>query len=385
VFQSDRHPKRKGVYAMSEVSSRTIDALPKGTSFARVCLSLALTGNVQSAAVFAEKRFTYGVARALRAAEIQKAAVAAGTTVDSTWAGALADFGGLVTQFLAALSPMTIVGRLTGMPRVPFARRFMLQTDTASGEWVGEGMPIPLAALSFNYASLAPTKVAIITAISDSIARFEGPAAESFMLNALLRSHARVLDASFIDPTNAGTTEVEPAAVTYGAPGLASTGATVAAVTSDLNSLGHMLADLGSDLLNTVWVMHPRTAVYLSTLAGSGGSPAFSGVGFDGGVLFRRPVLTSTSVPLNGSPATTSIALIDPSRILVADDGEVEVDKSTDAALQMLSNPTNDSATPTATTLVSMYHNNCVGVKSQRTINWQATTGAAALLTAVPY
>lgn len=52
---------------------------------------------------------------------------------------------------------------------------------------------------------------------------------------------------------------------------------------------------------------------------------------------------------------------------------------STEASLQMLDNPTNDSVTPTATSLVSMFQTNSVAFRAERTINWtrRRDTGVA--------
>jgi hypothetical protein len=56
--------------------------------------------------------------------------------------------------------------------------------------------------------------------------------------------------------------------------------------------------------------------------------------------------------------------------VFLADDGAVQVDASREASLQMLDNPTNNSATATATTMVSMWQTNSIALRAERFINW---------------
>ena len=47
------------------------------------------------------------------------------------------------------------------------------------------------------------------------------------------------------------------------------------------------------------------------------------------------------------------------------------VDVSREASLQMLDNPTNDTVTPTATSMVSMWQTNSVAFRAERILNWK--------------
>jgi hypothetical protein len=75
-----------------------------------------------------------------------------------------------------------------------------------------------------------------------------------------------------------------------------------------------------------------------------------------------------------GSPVPgegNMIILANAPEIMLADDGQVAIDASTEASLEMLDNPTNAStATVTATSMVSMYQTNGVALKAVRFINW---------------
>jgi hypothetical protein len=55
--------------------------------------------------------------------------------------------------------------------------------------------------------------------------------------------------------------------------------------------------------------------------------------------------------------------------IFLADDGQVNVDVSTEASLEMADDPTN-SGSPVETTLVSLWQDNLIGLRAERFINW---------------
>jgi len=62
----------------------------------------------------------------------------------------------------------------------------------------------------------------------------------------------------------------------------------------------------------------------------------------------------------------------------------VMVDMSREASLQMLDNPTNNSATGTATSMVSMFQTNSVAFRAERTLNWaKRRASAVAVLSGV--
>jgi hypothetical protein len=57
--------------------------------------------------------------------------------------------------------------------------------------------------------------------------------------------------------------------------------------------------------------------------------------------------------------------------VFLADDGQVAIEVSTEAAIQMLDNPTNASTGGTTeTTMVSMFQTNSMAIKATRFINY---------------
>ena len=94
--------------------------LPPGIPFTRFAMSLMIAkGNLMLAERIASanerwRNETPEVETVLRAA------VSAGTTTDPTWAGPLVVYQNLQSEFIEYLRPLTIIGRIPGLRRVPF-------------------------------------------------------------------------------------------------------------------------------------------------------------------------------------------------------------------------------------------------------------------------
>ena len=76
--------------------------------------------------------------------------------------------------------------------------------------------------------------------------------------------------------------------------------------------------------------------------------------------LMGIPVVVSGNITISGGHS--SIVLIDQAQILLADDGQILIDMSAEASLQM------DTAPPTP--LVSLWQQNMLGIKAERFIYW---------------
>ena len=79
------------------------------------------------------------------------------------------------------------------------------------------------------------------------------------------------------------------------------------------------------------------------------------------------------AAPLTGNGGR--IILAKASEILLADDGEVLLDASREASLQMDSAPTNPPVA--ATVMVSLWQMNLVGIRAERFINWKKRRAGA--------
>lgn len=344
--------------------------LPKGTAFTRYAIALARSkGNIMHAVEIAKqwRDSTPEVEQVL------KAAVDAGTTTDSTWAAPLVSQEQMASEFIELLRPATIIGRIGGFRRVPFNVKMPRQTTGGSASWVGQGKAKPVSELAFDTVTLGFSKVAGIVVLTEELVRFSNPSAEAVVRDDMIATIAQFLDQQFIDPSVAAVSNVSPASVTNGVSAVASTGATLAQVEADVKSLFSNLIAANIDLSTGTWVMHPRTALSLSLLRTTQEIVAYPQITPQGGSWFGLPVVTSANVPVGvttGEP--TTITLVNAGDVLLADDGGVTLDASREASLQMDSAPTS-----AATSMISLWQQNMIGLRAERYINWLKRRSAA--------
>jgi len=190
------------------------------------------------------------------------------------------------------------------------------------------------------------------------------------------------MDSDFIDPAKSASAGVSPASILNGISAIPSTGNTADAIREDVRSVFAAFIAANNAPTSGVWVMSSTTALGLSMLVNALGQPEFPGITMMGGTFAGLPVITSEFMPtVSGG---SYVALVNAQDIYIGDEGGLTVDMSTEASLQMLDNPTNDTVTPTATTMVSMFQTNSVAFRAERTINWaRRRASAVAYLSAV--
>ena len=329
----------------------------KGIGFTRYVMSLIKCKGNQYDVMEDAARWGDG------AAEVQmlaKAAVAAGTTTDATWAAPL-----VVTQpmneFLELLRNRTLLGRIPGLRRVPFNVSMPAQTAGGTYTWVGEGAAKPVTAAAFATVTLRWAKAAGIIVISQELAKHSSPNAQDVVRNEMTEGLARYLDLQFIDPTVAAVPNVSPASITNGVAGVAAGGTTEAFARADLRALITTFATNGFGLDGVVLLMGENVAFTLGTMVNSLGQVAFPGINVEGGNILGVPVVTSNVM-------TNQIVAVHTPSILFADEGGVQIDVSTEASLQMDSVPANP--TIDTTVLVSMFQRNLIALRAEREITW---------------
>jgi HK97 family phage prohead protease len=301
--------------------------------------------------------------------EALKTAVTPATTTDSVWAGPLVNYQILVSAFAEFLRPLTIIGRIPGLTRVPFKVRIPRQTAGATVNWVGEGAPKPLTSLAFDSITLDITKIAGIIPLTEEVVRISDPNAELLVRKDLANSIVQFMDAQFVDPSKA-VTGISPASITNGVTALTPSGTTGAALNSDLGRLIGQFLTNNLSLASAVWIMTQTVAMRISLLQNSFGQMMFPGVTATGGTLLGLPVVVSENIPsTTGSPTEGyPIILAKADDILLADDGQVTIDASREASVQMETAP--DSPATASTTLVSLWQHNMIAIKAERWINW---------------
>jgi HK97 family phage major capsid protein/HK97 family phage prohead protease len=359
--------------------------IPPGITFARYAICLAAAkGNTHQALEIAKTRYPdQGDIHT-----VLKAAVSAGTTTDATWAEPLVNYQNFMGDFVEFLRPQTIIGKFGtgGIPslrRVPFNIRIPGQTTGGAGYWVGEGQGKPVTKFDFNSVTLRWAKVANIAVLTQELVRFSNPSAEALVRDALAAALVERLDIDFVDPLKAEVVDTSPASITNGVVGINSTGNDIAAIRADIKLLMAPFIAANITPATGVWIMSATRALALSLMTNALGQPEFPGVGMNGGTFLGMPVIVSQYVVNSGSPTLDIVVLVNASDIYLADDGQVVIDVSNEASLQMDTAPTNASgdvsspSAPVPTTLVSLWQTNSIGLKAERFITWKRRRNAA--------
>jgi HK97 family phage major capsid protein len=344
--------------------------LPPGMEFTRfvICKAAAyLSQGGQSATEIAKERYPDQP----RIQTLLKAAVGGGTTLDSNYALALAYAQDLPGEFLEYLRPQTIIGRIPNLTRVPFNVRYASQTTGGSASWVGQGKPKPLTNFTFASSTLGITKLAAIAVLADELVRTSSPNAEALVRASLTGAVVQQQDLDFVDPANAGTSNVKPASITNGVTPIASAGTSSDNATTDVGKLFKVYLEAKLDPSQTVFLMPPSLAMSLGLMKNSLGQRVFDGISAAGGTLEGIPVVTSQSLAFTSNYGNIVIALHAPS-IFLADDGQVTIDVSREASLEMLDGSlTQDGSAGTGASLVSMFQTNMLAIRAERFINWK--------------
>jgi len=315
-----------------------------------------------------------------------KANVLAGSTISGNWAANLVSPEGATAQdFIEWLRPQTILGRF-GTGGVPSMRSVMFnvpmvqQTAGGAGYWVGEGKAKPLTSFNFARLTLPPLKVANICVLTMESIRFSSPKSDTIVRDQLAAALKERLDLDFITPAKTAVAGVSPASITNGAPSIVSSGDDADAVRLDIRSLIAKYMAANNPPTSGVFIMGSTVAAALTSMTNPLGQPEFAGMSMTGGVLFGFPVIASDYAPAG------VVVLVNASDIYLADDGDITIDSSNEASLEMSDAPTGSSITPTATQLVSMYQTNSVAIRAERVINWlRRRTQSVAYLTSADW
>jgi len=371
------------------------EKLPPGVGFAQLVKCIAAgRGNLMQSAEMA--RHIHGdqsdVTQAIKGLSrigtsndlnlIERAAVQGGTTTDSDWAGPLVfPFPRLATEFVEFLRPLTILGRIPGMTQIPFNVNIAAQNSGSTAAWVGEGKAKPVTSFGFTSVNFRWAKIAAIMVQTEELMRFSSPSSDMLFRNELARAIAERQDLDFLDPANAGTANVKPASVTNGVSPIVSTGNDADHVRLDLENLLATFDAVNISLTNPVFVMSITKARALSLMRTALGTREFPDINLMGnGSIEGIPVVSSQYVTRFGTTGGEYIALLNAEDIWFADDGQVTIDASREASLQMDDSPTEESSGGTGASMVSMFQTNSIALRGERYVNWQKRRAQAVAL-----
>jgi HK97 family phage major capsid protein len=250
------------------------------------------------------------------------------------------------------------------------------QSTGAVAQWVGQGKGKPVTSFSTFATTLLRTKIAAIAVITEELALDSSPSAEQLVRDELARAVIERMDIDFIDPAQAAVTNVNPASITNGVTPLTSAGVTEAFARADMVTLLSQFVENNVDPTNLVLIMPNSLALGLSLMVNSLGQASFPGITPSGGTLLGIPVVAS-QYAANASGSGNLVIALNAGDIFLADDGQVRLDASRDASIEMNDAPVQNSTTSTGASLVSMYQTNSIAIRAERFINWAKVRSTA--------
>ncbi len=353
-----------------------VSALPKYTNLARYVGLLALAkGSHASAIPVAEDKFrnTPAIAMTLRAAI---------TAISTGDAPTLAPYG-LNSEIVELARTATIEGRIAQYARrVPFRLKVPREVTGASASWAGQGQPVPVSNLSLDTVTLEQSKISSIVVLTKELITAMSPASEASIISCIKAALGQFMDGAFLNPETAEVVDgagliVSPASIAFGGTEVLSTGATAAQKAADLAAMAAALASFSFP----VWIMGVRTAMALAGTTNAAGASQFPGITMLGGTLIGAPVFATAFMPAPaGAPTENFIILVDAGDLMIADDGEAEIDASEQASLQMVTDPATG-----ATALTSLWQTNASAIRVSRFINWQRGHAGGVVFMQVTY
>lgn len=301
-----------------------------------------------------------------------KATVAAGTTTDATWAAPLVYAQTTSQDFIEHLRPRTLIGQANFRP-IPFNVRIPRQTSSGSARWVGQGKSKPVTKLDFDAIFTTFTKIAAITVITEELARFSDPSAEALVRDQLADVVIERADSDLFDPDVAAVANVNPAGLLNGVSPVA--GPTGTDPDDIRCALMRLWAPWDATFMGArpAYYTTPAVARFLAFMRDALGNVAFPGMTANGGSLDGVPVRVSQYLANNGGSGGSPFILVDEAEIYLADDGNVTLDASREATIEMSDTPVGSSSatvTSNGSPFVNMFQTNSIAIRAERFIWW---------------
>lgn len=304
--------------------------------FTTLAAIVMTTGNKAEAL---QKAMEVGASR--RVVDGLKAAVSGATTQSGT---GLSNFGSLLGSFLASVRAVSAFDTVaqSAMKLPQFVGRVVVSSVVGTSS-VNEGAGKPLRSLTLAATDITPKKIVSQIVMSKELIDGLGGEAMDALGNELRKSVAFGSDSEFLASLTGNAAE---------AGGLA----TFAGLLDDMSELARLVqTGSGSRLFYIV------SSEVAKTLAAQAVANGVTTMGLLGGSLLGVDVLVSDA------QAADRITLVDASGLAVFL-GEISLKSSEEATVQMDSAPSQDSATGTGSTLVSMWQTNSFALMVEREI-----------------
>lgn len=284
--------------------------------------------------------------------------------LDTSNSSALIIENQLAGEFVELLRAETIVDKLAPMMRVaPFNTTIPGMGTGSVAAWVGEGQPKPATNPTFETVETKHHKLAGIVVRTDDLLKLSTPSTDQMLLNDLVEASAQLIDTTFMD--DQPQTSTRPAGVLNGAAKIIASGKTAAEYDADLAALNDNFISKNLSLTGAHYIMSATRASAMGRLRDALGNPYYRGManGPSEKTLDGLDVIESEN-------ANDVIALVKPSELYLADDGEVEVAFSDQATINM--------GTDAEQVLVNLWQKNMTAIRAERHITWAKRRIAAA-------
>jgi hypothetical protein len=291
-----------------------------------------------------------------RAATFQtKAATNPGTTLEPAWGAPLAPIRPLIDAFVDVARPASLLGKLQAAARVPFNVSVPVASSGGTYKWVGQSAPKPIGNMSLSSVSLPILKASGMFVVTKELLTLSAPASVTVLRREMIRGMSQFLDAQLSDPTAVAVAATSPASITNGAPSIGSAGSTPANSLTDFRALVSAFIAVNPDASSMAVLTSPGNATALAVAANA------QTLGPDGGTLYGVPVFTGA---VGGR-----VIVVDPTALLVADDGDLDLSIAFQATVEMDAAPTSP---PTASTvMVGLWALNLAGLRIDRFVNFK--------------
>lgn len=236
------------------------------------------------------------------------------------------------------------IDAVAGFRKLPFEVPSLEQAAGSSISYIGEGEAIQVDNLTFAAHKLNRRKLSGIVPVTREMA--SAMPAESALSRDLIRAVADGESAAFF--SNAAPATGSPAGILAGfTPGTGSS--------NPANDIAALISAFSGDLDGAVILTNPRNGVKLAAL--------YDGTGARGGELAGIGHVTHSEIP------DGEIAIIEPGRIMLADDG-LEIDYSNQATIATL----DSSGEPEDA--MSLWQRNLSAYRLTRWLNWRPAAGS---------
>ena len=319
--------------------------------------------------------YAHASAKAPIAEEYFKAAIAAGSTNDPTWAATVPGYSEMTGPILQEIDARSLLGKLSAT-RAPF-RVPITNVSGTTASFVGEGKPLPATRATLAVQGLTEKRIGEVFGFSDELFRVLSPAHLASITETVVRGMALGTDAALLSEGDAGDA---PEGLLHDTEPQECTGADAAAVESDMKALFSALFAPGRGTDRWLLTMPPPTALNLSTLCTASGDRLFPQLSVTGGSVWGVDCFVTPAAVRVGSPSENVIVLLDGARIALADSEVVVVDSSSVAAIQL-----DDAPIDGASEVTSAFQSHTRFLRVSRFLDWCRVGDAAISWMAVDY